>query len=230
MEDIARLQASRRGHKSHLSKVLNKASEILKVEPSKADEIALTTLKTTLEQLTRKQQLVRELDERIAEKITDEKQLEAEIYESEELSCDLEEKLNHIRKYIELCSLSSQSNQFTQGTSTQLLETQATTQEIQELPSQVINSSNVLNEPGDPPPTQQNLPTDNILSVPPSPQPSTASIPPQNICRLPKLSLPVFAGNPLQWQSFWDSFDAAVHNNPSLNGIQRFNYLIAQLV
>jgi glycogen synthase len=145
MEEIARLQASRRGHKSHLKKVLNKANEILKVEPSKADEIALTTLKTTLEQLTRKQQLVRELDEKIAAKITDPKKLETEIYESEELSlsCDLEEKLNHIRKYIELCSLSSQSNQFTQGnqasTSTQSLETQATTQEIQESPSQVIN-------------------------------------------------------------------------------------------
>ena len=130
--------------------------------------------------------------------------------------------------------MSGQSNQFTQGnqvsTSSQLPETQATTQEIQESPSQVINSSDVLNEPGDRPPIQQNLPTDNILSLPPSPQPSTASIPPQNICRLPKLSFPVFVGNPLQWQSFWDSFDAAVHNNPSLNGIQRFNYLKAQLV
>ena len=120
----------------------------------------------------------------------------------------MEEKLNLICKYIELCSLSSQSNQFTEGsqayTSTQLLETQATTQEIQESPSQVINSSDVLSEPGDPPPIQQNLPIDNILSLPPNPQPSTASIPPQNICRIPKLSLPVFAGNPLQWQSFWD--------------------------
>jgi hypothetical protein len=146
----------------------------------------------------------------------------------------LEEKLNLICKYIELCSLSSQSNQFTEGsqasTSTQLLETQATTQEIKESPSQVINSSDVLNEPGDPPPIQQNLPIDNILSLPPNPQPSTASIPPQNICRIPKLSLSVFAGNPLQWQSFWDSFDAPVHNNPSLNGIQRFNHLKAQLV
>ncbi|CAB4017058.1 Hypothetical predicted protein [Paramuricea clavata] len=72
MEEIARLQASRRGHKSHLSKVLNKENEILKVEPSKVDEIALTTL----EQLTRKKQLVRELDEKIAAKITDPKQLE----------------------------------------------------------------------------------------------------------------------------------------------------------
>jgi hypothetical protein len=32
--------------------------------------------------------------------MTDPKQLEAEIYESEELSCDLEEKLNHTRNYI----------------------------------------------------------------------------------------------------------------------------------
>ena len=51
----------------------------------------------------------------------------------------------------------------------------------------------------------------------------------QTICKLPKLNLPVFSGNPLDWQSFWDSFEAAVHRNPSLNGIQKFNYLKAQL-
>ena len=49
------------------------------------------------------------------------------------------------------------------------------------------------------------------------------------VSRLPKLSLPNFSGNPLAWQSFRDSFDAAVHNNPSLDGIQKFNYLRAQL-
>ena len=45
--------------------------------------------------------------------------------------------------------------------------------------------------------------------------------------RLPKLSLPTFS--PLTWQTFWDSFYAAINANPNLSGIQKFNYLKAQL-
>ena len=47
--------------------------------------------------------------------------------------------------------------------------------------------------------------------------------------RLPKLTLPSFSGNPLDWLTFWNSFQAAIHLNSSLNGIQKFNYLKAQL-
>ena len=49
------------------------------------------------------------------------------------------------------------------------------------------------------------------------------------VSRLPKLNLPIFTGDPLTWQGFRDSFDAAVHNNPMLDDIQKFNYLQAQL-
>ena len=49
------------------------------------------------------------------------------------------------------------------------------------------------------------------------------------VSRLPKLSLPYFSGDPLAWQTFWDSFDAAVNSNTSLMGVQKFNYLRAQL-
>ena len=51
----------------------------------------------------------------------------------------------------------------------------------------------------------------------------------QDITRLPKLSIPSFSGNILEWQSFWDCFDSAVHNNPMLSGVQKLNYLRAQL-
>jgi len=47
----------------------------------------------------------------------------------------------------------------------------------------------------------------------------------QAITRLPKQSLPTFCGDPLQWQPFWDSFDAAVNANTGLSGVQKFNYL-----
>lgn len=47
--------------------------------------------------------------------------------------------------------------------------------------------------------------------------------------RLPKLDLPRFSGDPLRWQTFWDSFKAAVHSNSNLTGVEKFNYLRAQL-
>ena len=47
--------------------------------------------------------------------------------------------------------------------------------------------------------------------------------------RLPKLHLPTFDGNPLQWQTFWDSFSAAVDSNACLTGVKKFNYLRTQL-
>ena len=51
----------------------------------------------------------------------------------------------------------------------------------------------------------------------------------ENITRLPKLDLPYFEGNPLNWQPFWDCFQAAVDSNRSLTGVQKLSYLRAQL-
>ena len=43
--------------------------------------------------------------------------------------------------------------------------------------------------------------------------------------RHPKLELKRFHGNPVEWSPFWDSFNAAVHQNPRLNEVEKFNYL-----
>jgi len=58
--------------------------------------------------------------------------------------------------------------------------------------------------------------------------PTPATIAP-SVSQLPKLSLPTFLGDPLKWQSFWDSFEAAVNSNSTLDGVQKFNYLRAQI-
>ena len=50
-----------------------------------------------------------------------------------------------------------------------------------------------------------------------------------SVSRLPNFSLPTFSGEPLTWQTFWDSFSAAVDSNHTLSGVQKFNYLRAQL-
>ena len=43
--------------------------------------------------------------------------------------------------------------------------------------------------------------------------------------KLPKLEFPVFKGNPLEWQSFYDQFKISIHQNKTLSDIDRFNYL-----
>ena len=43
--------------------------------------------------------------------------------------------------------------------------------------------------------------------------------------RLAKLTIQPFDGNMTLWTSFWDSFDSAIHQNPGLNEVDKFNYL-----
>ena len=40
-----------------------------------------------------------------------------------------------------------------------------------------------------------------------------------------ELDLPVFKGQALKWQGFWDQFDGAIRQNESLSDINKFNYL-----
>ena len=46
---------------------------------------------------------------------------------------------------------------------------------------------------------------------------------------LPKLHIQSFNGNPLEWLTFWDSFNNAIHDNDSLNNIDKMNYLKGML-
>ena len=47
--------------------------------------------------------------------------------------------------------------------------------------------------------------------------------------KLPKLSLKKFNGDLTQWTTFWDTFEAAVHQNPALTSIDKFSYLTSLL-
>ena len=50
----------------------------------------------------------------------------------------------------------------------------------------------------------------------------------QSKARLPKLELPKFAGNIVEWQAFWDQFEAVVHKS-DLPPVSKFPYLKALL-
>ena len=43
--------------------------------------------------------------------------------------------------------------------------------------------------------------------------------------KLPKLELPKFGGRITEWNAFWDLYDSAIHSNPSISKVNKFNYL-----
>ena len=51
----------------------------------------------------------------------------------------------------------------------------------------------------------------------------------KNVAKLPKLSIKAFTGNPLEFQSFWDTFSAAVDSQSSFDNVLKFTYLKSYL-
>ena len=43
------------------------------------------------------------------------------------------------------------------------------------------------------------------------------------------LKLVSFVVDPLQWCTFWDLFQASIHNREGLTGAQKFQYLVTQI-
>ena len=43
--------------------------------------------------------------------------------------------------------------------------------------------------------------------------------------KLPKLTLPKFRGEITNWNTFWDSYNSAIHSNEAISDIDKFNYL-----
>ena len=170
------------------------------------DELQLTALTTASEQLQRRKETIAQVDSRIVELITNPEGLEEAILETEETQDKILEKINQISKFVEL-----------QGRTT------TTPSPPVPLPPPVTASVTL------PQPVTVSTTAETRPRVITSTTDPTVSIQPQNMSRLPKLTLPVFSGDPLTWQTFWDSFNAAVNSNPTLSPVQKFNYLRAQL-
>ena len=63
MEELQRLQASRRGHRAHLRKLIKKAEEIVE-RRANIDEFLIAAAKSTTDQLQRKRDMLRALNEK----------------------------------------------------------------------------------------------------------------------------------------------------------------------
>ena len=54
---------------------------------------------------------------------------------------------------------------------------------------------------------------------------STTSVSRNTTVKLPKINIKNFHGDPTEWTSFWDCFEAAIHKNEHLSDVERMNYL-----
>ncbi|XP_063408992.1 uncharacterized protein LOC134692470 [Mytilus trossulus] len=205
--DLVKLKSVRSGNRSAVTRLFRRLDEAK--ENSNFDEEEVIA---TLEKLVQKQTLFEDLNEQIL-KLTEPEDVENEIVDSDEYSVDMETKIRHIRKCIQNVQ-TPQSRHIDSHTTTHTLNPET----IPFVPTH--NIANPHNAQSFENPSVQASHTFNTQQ---------SSFSSASSHRLPKLSLPIFSGNILEWQTFWDSYESAVHLNLSLTNVQKFNYLKAQL-
>ena len=203
-----------------------------------------------MEQLARKRDKLKDLDERIAALLEEPEEIEKEAFETEDIQDSIDETSSQISSFLDLVSFKktlstvplntmgkslplpheSTSEEVTLGSQPTPPET-STPQvngqsglllEPQGASNEISQvSSQVIQDSSHVQPTQRNLPIPTLNSAPHNHSSHNYS------SRLPKLNLPTFSG---RWFTFWDSFEVAIHSNTSLGGVQKFTYLKAQLM
>ena len=218
MDEFKRLANSCKGYRIHLKKLLAKAADVIERQRNEAtplDMPSLTDLRDLRDQLRRKDELISALDAEILKHIKEEDDLVTEVCEAEDIKESISTNIAHI---------------------TQIIDTLHAATVSEPIPISAHPDTSTTRSHADL--TVERTPSTSVEPPPPSsdvPPPVTHTAPPRVVAvshettRLPKLNIPTFAGDTLQWQSFWDCFEAAVHHNPSITGVQKLNYLRAQL-
>ena len=101
MEGLTRLQSSRKGYRSHVTRILGKVEETLAKD---IDELTLTYLRTAITQLEKKHEQIANLDREIMALIEDPSELEDTILDSEAVQDLIMENINVLNKRVELIS------------------------------------------------------------------------------------------------------------------------------
>ena len=99
MEEMQRFQLSRKAYRSHLTRIYKKVSQIVEAGEMPND-LQVSTLKSAVEQLQRKAEILRDLDAKIVDATQDEAELEGEIFESEEIQDTILEKIGQINYFL----------------------------------------------------------------------------------------------------------------------------------
>ncbi|XP_011405640.1 PREDICTED: uncharacterized protein LOC105313699 [Amphimedon queenslandica] len=66
---------------------------------------------------------------------------------------------------------------------------------------------------------------DSCLAAVPASKEPASSMSYSTQARLPKLNLPKFCGDITEWVTFWDLYQAVMHNNDQISEVEKFTYL-----
>ena len=209
---------------------------------SEMDDV--TSLADLIEQLERKRTILVDLDRQISAGVSDD-DLEAEILESEEIQSELSSTMAKVKRLMQQfqqvlthsprSSSPSQVQQTTRSPS-QISQTtrssspaSSETDTLPTPPQSPVHKEDMAHHHS----TKQNPPQRSTSHLDVFDASHTKLHEPQfginSTVRLPRLDLPTFSGNALEWQPFWDGFNAAVNSNPSISDVQKLNYLRSQL-
>jgi hypothetical protein len=152
MEETQRIQRSRKGHRAHLTKVLNKATTIMENDEA-PNAMQIASLTATIEQLARKRTVLNELNEKLLAMVKDPDELEQEIMEAEDIECEINEKSAQISAFVLSC------NTVKNPVISQVNAPQVITSPLQVNAPQVITSPQQVSAPQViTPPQQENSP------------------------------------------------------------------------
>ena len=222
MEEISRLRASRKAHRAHVTRIFGKLEGILESDEAPNEKQA-ANLTICLEQIVTKKATIGGLDTRISQAIEDPSTLEGKILEAEEIQYSITERITLIKtvlarpKPLNMQAPPFQS-QIVEVDPPPLADHQSENDEQPQGGEDSVTNAQPRHST-QPEVLSAHQPDGNIISASVS----------RNVSRLPKLTLPTFEGDPLEWQTFWDSFASAVHSNNVLSDVQRLNYLRAHL-
>ena len=242
MEDVKHLINSRRGYRSHLKWLIGTAGETIERcsnNTSKMDDA--TSLADLIEQLERKRTILVDLDKQISAGISDD-DLETEVLESEEIQSELSSTIARVKclmQKLQALTHSPRSSSPSQVSETNISSSRASSETttlptppqspvhqegthhgMTECPTEHMHSDSQGTQ-GKP----QRLTSDILISNTPLTEPHMSQHGINSTVRLPRLGLPTFSGDALEWQPFWDGFNAAVNSNPSISDVQKLNYL-----
>ena len=200
--DSKLLKSVRAGHKGAITKLLKRFDD----HGSDFEEDDLLTL---IDTLSVKRDILATVNEKIIQQ-TMEEDIAEEIADSDEYLFDLDRKIRKIKKlaksYTQEKVLNPNADKFIP---------------ITQMPS--VNHVTISSENAEPTHAHTSLQSSESIQFTQLTGPSSSVY--SDYHKLSKLNLPTFSGRTLDWLSFWDSYESAIHRNPSLSEVQKFNYL-----
>ena len=208
-EVLSRKKRVRAAHRASAKRMITQARDLLETRADGAGVPNAQRLRQSRQALQAKVDLLAKLDEEIVGLVGDD---------------DLEEEIDQADRYredIELAIIEIDS--VTDDNGTDASHRSATPSESRDTDPGENSPEPEL--PPDPPGHGATSALADPLST--SPSRHLATTEPRNVphVKLPKLSLKKFDGDLTKWTTFWDTFEAAIHNSSTLTSIDKFNYL-----